>query len=299
MNNEGNNQVNGFINVNPVVPGGGENNIQGQVAQVVEGNNVIPVAPVDSNNNGGVITPITPITPTMLEPQMSQEGVPNNEVNQVVGAIPISPMPDVKDNMNNVGGQSMVEPGSIISVTPDTIIPQSNGVGHNSNNLENTMVVPELKLDSSSPFDIGVSNFQNDSLNSMMPNQSSNLNQNNVTPIAPVNLNNGEQENNLQSNGGVSTSNSSVVNNSVSSTSDNVVSVGKYLLHMILFSIPLVGFIMVIVKVFDKKDKNISNYAKAQLLFVIIMVVIGIIISVVFSALLVNLISGSNIPVMY
>ena len=56
-----------------------------------------------------------------------------------------------------------------------------------------------------------------------------------------------------------------------------VVSVKRYLLYIILFSIPVVGLIVLIVKFFDKEDKNISNYAKAQLLLSLIGFVVGMI----------------------
>lgn len=69
---------------------------------------------------------------------------------------------------------------------------------------------------------------------------------------------------------------------------DNIVSVKKYLGHMILFSIPVVGFVMLIVKAFSKKDKNISNYAKAQLLLAIIVTVLSVIITLVISVSVVN-----------
>ena len=58
---------------------------------------------------------------------------------------------------------------------------------------------------------------------------------------------------------------------------------------MILFSIPLVGFIVLILKVVDKKDKNISNFAKAYLLLGIILVLLWIVFFGIFGATLLAL----------
>ena len=66
-----------------------------------------------------------------------------------------------------------------------------------------------------------------------------------------------------------------------------VVSVKRYMMYIILFSIPVVGLIVLIVKFFDKNDKNISNYAKAQLLLSLIGAVIGVIMLIFLSTYIV------------
>lgn len=76
-----------------------------------------------------------------------------------------------------------------------------------------------------------------------------------------------------------------ISNNLDTISHSNVVSLGKYLGHMFLFSIPLIGFIFLLVKAFDKKDENISNFAKATLVFGVLIVAILFILTFVFVAL--------------
>ena len=118
--------------------------------------------------------------------------------------------------------------------------------------------------------------------------------------VLPVSFNSILSEQNASNvNGQVvqpATAESTVSNNNVTQTTDstasqpsisvsndvtNVVSFGKYLGYFLLFTIPIAGFIMLIVKALDKKDKNISNFAKAYLVYsVIIGVVLGILVAV-------------------
>ena len=60
-----------------------------------------------------------------------------------------------------------------------------------------------------------------------------------------------------------------------------VMSVGSYIGHSILFSLPLVGWIICLVMAFSSKNKNKKNYARSLL----IMILIGIVLSVVMSIL--------------
>ena len=91
--------------------------------------------------------------------------------------------------------------------------------------------------------------------------------------------------------GDISTADTVPSDTNVSKTS--VVSVGKYLGHFLLFAIPIIGFILLIVKIFNKGDENISNFAKAYLLFGVIIVVICSVFAIVgaslFGSVLVNL----------
>ncbi len=68
-------------------------------------------------------------------------------------------------------------------------------------------------------------------------------------------------------------------------TSDNtnkVVSTGLYIGLMILFTIPIIGFIACIIMAFTVKNKNIKNYARATLVWMIIaLVVLAILIAIV------------------
>ena len=74
-----------------------------------------------------------------------------------------------------------------------------------------------------------------------------------------------------------------VAQDNISHSDEHVVSCVKYLGYLFLFIIPVVGFIMMIVKSLDKKDKNISNFAKAMLIFSILIAVLIVILTFVFS----------------
>lgn len=64
------------------------------------------------------------------------------------------------------------------------------------------------------------------------------------------------------------------------------VSVGKYIGYSILFSIPVVGFIMLLVTAFSGgTNKSLKNYARAMLVMYAIGVVLGIIIVVLMGIL--------------
>lgn len=48
----------------------------------------------------------------------------------------------------------------------------------------------------------------------------------------------------------------------------------KYLVNMFLFSIPVIGIILMIIKIINKKDKNDSNFAKSFLIYSVSMIAI-------------------------
>ncbi len=59
-----------------------------------------------------------------------------------------------------------------------------------------------------------------------------------------------------------------------------VVSAGKFFGLTLLFSIPVVGFIMLIVMSFAPQNKNIKNYARSYWIFVAIILVLAIIVAI-------------------
>lgn len=251
MNNQDNNQLGALNGVRPVM------------------GNEVPVGQGNTDSNNVVVN--------------------NDDANNVMSGVkPITPI-NLNDNVND-GAQSGQQLNSgIISVTPESVIPQSGNVSSNGNvGDSNSMASSSLKLESSSPFDIGfnagVNTNVNASVNTGVVNDVSVGGQSNgnVTPITPVDLNttiNNAVSGNMV-NDNVDVNRSAVMEES---NSDNIVSVGKYMLYMILFSIPLVGFIVLLIKVFDKKNINISNMAKAQLLMsVIVMVLVFLIFVVLF-----------------
>lgn len=63
---------------------------------------------------------------------------------------------------------------------------------------------------------------------------------------------------------------------------DQVVSVGDWFVTMLLTSIPLVGFIMLLVWAFGGGAKESKrNYARAALIFALVGAVVGIIVSII------------------
>ena len=64
---------------------------------------------------------------------------------------------------------------------------------------------------------------------------------------------------------------------------ENIISVGNFLMNMVLFTIPIIGLIILIIRIFNKKDKNIKNFAIAYLIYQII---IGAIIATMFVPIL-------------
>lgn len=249
MNNEQNNNTNGGINFMPMMGNDSNHNSSGSAT---------------SNENGYSI-PGANLSPIGGTPSVSTESVLNP-----------SPIPTNEPaNNSNVGVMGGIAPNPI---------PASP--------------VSELKMESSNPFDIGVSSSSLTSspvLNSTILSEKTTMPMENPTsqpqemgmnlsamPATPTTMES-MQSNNVPLTSGAPTS-------GMSSASDgNVVSVGKYLGHMILFSIPLVGMIMLLVKAFGSNgDKNISNYAKAQLLLVVIMVALGFVVSILFSSVMVG-----------
>lgn len=55
------------------------------------------------------------------------------------------------------------------------------------------------------------------------------------------------------------------------------ISVGAYLGYMVLFSIPVIGIIMMLVTAFGSGEKSLKNFAKAHLILYVIAVVISIV----------------------
>ena len=67
----------------------------------------------------------------------------------------------------------------------------------------------------------------------------------------------------------------------VADNQNKVISTGLYIGLMLLFAIPIIGFIACIIMAFAAKNKNIKNYAKATLIWMIIaFVLIGILVAI-------------------
>ncbi len=67
------------------------------------------------------------------------------------------------------------------------------------------------------------------------------------------------------------------------------VSVGKYIGYSILFSIPVVGFIMLLITAFSGgTNKSLKNYARAMLVMYVIGIVLGVVLGIVMATLSVS-----------
>ena len=115
-----------------------------------------------------------------------------------------------------------------------------------------------------------------------MPNN--NINIASETPPANNNMPNMQTPpmNNTPINNNIS-QNTAPLNNQLQ---DNVVSVGKYIVHLLLCCIPLVGIIILFIRAFSKdENKNLSNLAKAQLIMMGISAVLSIIVFIIITAI--------------
>ena len=301
QNNEANNVVN-----NEATP----SNVADGVSPVVQDSGV-------SNNNnlgvGEVITPTAVPDVGIVTNESNSDNVTagspavnvENSVAQVSDTIPVSPsivVPNVGDAANGIANQPAEQsinfdlPSNNEGVNNQNVNVNMGDI-NNTSPVNDTVIVPSV--DNATTNDvIGNANVTTDS----------NMNQG-ITPTLGFDLPTNEvtSANNIPSTPVVEpqtviTPTNDVVsnNNTVQSSNDGVVSVGKYLGHMFLFVIPVIGPIMLIVKAFDKKDKGISNFAKAQLLFALIITGISLILTFLifvifgFSLSAVNVTSSDN-----
>lgn len=233
---------------------------------IVSGPEAVPAAPAipgimtaPDSNSGGSVTPAVPgivdagnavVPPT--GPAQVEQPVPNMGLG-IVGGNDTNNAPAPNNDILGMGVNSPAPMennnvnNGVIGVDTNNVIP-----GGNVNNG------PDLMGGGSSPFDIGLGPAAvNPSMgsNTIMPNSGANIVGNSADSKPFTN----------------ETAN-------VSTEGEEVVSVGTYILNMILFCIPIIGFIMILVKAFSKKaNKNISNFAKAFLLMQFIIVVLTVV----------------------
>jgi len=185
-------------------------------------------------------------------------------------------MNEQKTNLSNI------IPPSIIPETKNTNIEQidnqvlQNNLSDNLNNIESN---------TSTSFELPNNNFIDN--NTSIANNSAFTNSNVDVNSSMINNNNINQTiNNTTSEQANNTNNESNIDNS---NDLNIISVKKYLINMLLFMIPIIGLIILIVKIFNKKDKNINNFAKAKLIAdtikFIILIIFGVILSMVIKKL--------------
>lgn len=244
----------------------------------------------------------------------------SNNLNQVnnVGTFVI---PQSNSASNEISG-TMVSGNDLSQVNNNSFI--NSGTLNTSLDSNNNMMQSNTSS-SNAPLDFGFPSNSGTVNNANMNNDfnlggvgSSSMNSVEQSPLQPVNdmmnfgvggdnnasglennglnidLNNGLSMNNVATNS-VSSTPVSQVNETVNQNegTEEVVSVKKYLIHMLLCCIPLVGIIILIMRALDRKDKNISNLARAQLLISAIVVLLSVVMMFVMSSLITSLFSNS------
>lgn len=300
MNNAENNHHDGIAPVTPITPNSiesqiNQNNISGeQIAKVAEQTTQM-TSPVSSttiqNNQVPISNPnlnsTIPSIVTSPSPNMSNQ----KQIINSIPTVPITPMPATNNasSNNNVVSPTSLSGDSLISISPNNIIPPQFKDSQQTNQTINN-ITPGLQLDASNPFDIGI----NSPLMPTMP-ESKAINQtpiSNSTPITPISVSTPNNNQTLSNNNPLPPSPD--INPPTQNTSnDNIVSVGTYLINIILYSIPLVGLILMI-KSLKNNNKNISNFAKAELILVIVISLIGVVFSGFISSTITNIITNSN-----
>ena len=221
-------------------------------SQVIPGANLTPIGPGMADTTSQVAQP----TISSNMPVNPVPGIVTETSNQTNGLPPINNVP-LNSNSNIPG---------IVNSTP------MNNVNVPTNNL------------GTSTFDNGLGNpVNNQPLNPVMPEVNGAINNN--SNVMPQPMNNTQIPNN-------NLGDATPLTNQSTNGNDEVVTVKQYIIYTLLCCIPVVGFIIMIMKAFGKNEnKNISNLAKAQLLLAVIITVIGFVLGSLLSSLLVNMIS--------
>lgn len=260
----------------------------------------------NNNNIFGINDLISSSQANNQNPTSTESVIPGANLTPI-GGTPIpetQPTTPLQTNLNSLiqpvqGDLASTPTNNVISTNANSVMPGTVTPIFNGNVVEPTTPQPNnnLNIVNSSPFDIGLNSTINTEKTQIIdPILSGSNNISNTTNENSQLLNNNSMQplnNNVTNNFGDATP---LTNANINNTSnDNIVSVGKYLGYILLFSIPIVGFIMLLVKAFgDKKDKNISNLAKAQLILIVIVTVLSIVLSIAFGALIASAISGNS-----
>lgn len=238
-----------------------------------------------------VSTEVPAITPNTVSNEVADTLSSNNSVITPMGGI----TPDNSDTVvpNVSGNTDAITPqaSGIISTSSEVATPNT-GVNSPNSPVQGNENALSFDLPSSNSIvdqSVNSNGIETNPMNGANTNINSNIN-NSITPSSG-------DATQVISPAPTVTSDQSTVDNNIP-TNNAVVSVGKFLGYLFLFSIPVVGFIMLIVKALDKKDKNISNFAKAQLLYgVIISVIVTVFVAISFTALVgvINNIAGNSV----
>lgn len=276
-----NNENNVFGNITPIPPDGineNNNNIPNQQIN----NNTLSIPPMPAaKGEENKTNPQATLNPSIENPNIiipaSKEETANQNIKEATtnlnsNSVPNIIIPQQKEEANNNENLNIESPQTSNSTIP--IMP----IAETKNDILQTNKIPELKIDSANPFDIGLNN-------TTIPNQINN-NQINSTTITPISVN--QSTDNISSTASSNNIEPDIENpiNNINLSNDNIVPVTTYLINIILFSIPIIGIIMLIMKATSKENKNISNFAKAYLIILIAVFILWIVFFVIFGATL-------------
>ena len=222
----------------------------------------------DNKTNKDVNVALNPVFPNEIVANQSVVNDASNSTNNM----------QQPNTSNNVSSLDFVMPGEVNASTNVTFSNLSTVTDANNSTIQETNPnnIANNNLNNVNNNILGLNNNSLGGLINYASPNSVGIASEVVTSNTPV-----EQSNNLQSKNNVAPP-SNVNNNETS----EVVSVKRYLGHFLLLCIPIVGIIILIMRAFDKKDKKISNLAKAQLLFSGIFIGIALLMFIVFVVIL-------------
>ena len=224
---------------------------------------------ISVNNNPNTNTNITPITITPITPQVNNTEIENNSIPPINN--PEIVTPQAVTTNNDTQQSAPINEINNNLITPNIIIPETKNDNNNQNlNIPSINNEPQLNLESSSPFDIGITH------------QINNPQQNQTTVTTPTGENQKSvavnANNNTTSDNNMKSQDINIAPPDNASANNNLISTKTYMINILLFSIPIIGLILLIIKSFDKKNSNISNLAKAFLIYEIIIIILSLII---------------------
>ena len=296
MNNE-QYQGNGLPNINPVLSGStpqstnssnsgfsnsNTNNISNNnFTNMNSTNDILNMQPVASselvsNNNGNMIN---------QNNSVNNNFVSSSSPSNIIGVQPVTLESNNQISLTDVNNSNQL-PSSATTTNENNI----NMFGFSTSNEGTNSVrkMPEMK-DTSSNLQSSNTNYNSFDIGLTQSNFNSGTQDKNNTgiqTIVPNNLNNITNDTH-NINDVAAKNNSATVINDINlvvppkNDSNDVVGVSEYLKYIVIFSIPIVGLVVLFKKAFSNKTENpnIKNFAKAKLILLIIMFILGGVIS--------------------
>lgn len=199
----------------------------------------------------------------------------NSFINNQMVSEPVNLNNNVVQNNNNNLGFGINNNQSFDNLNMNTQANAVVDVNSNVNSMEQSSLQPVNDTINFGGDNIGDSSLLNngDSVNSTI-----------INPLTDL-LNTNNNGNEVKTDIGVSDNKDEKV--------EEVVSVKKYLVHMLLCCIPIVGIIILIMRALDRKDKNISNLARAQLLISAFAVLLSVVFMFVMGSMITSIIGNA------